>query len=129
MVYMTEQKETGVKILGSGKKALDDIWDITHIARVEIVTRTMEWLAAQDRSLQAIILGQIDPVDEPALLAMIQGRKEVCPDHVSAFFNEIGRVLGQDRKSNLTLSDEAQAGLKEIRDFLAADKMKQSAHA
>ncbi len=72
------QKTTSVKISKASSKCLDKIKKANGVGKIELVSRMAEWLAYQDKTLQAIILGQVDPVDELSLLGIIQSRK--APD-------------------------------------------------
>lgn len=63
-----------VKITVSGKKVVDVFEKKRGLKQYEVLSRMMLWLNAQDESLQAIILGQLDPVDESAVLSLIKTR-------------------------------------------------------
>jgi len=71
---MNKKDEKGCKITVKGKEALDALYQKTGVIRVEILGRAMEWLADQDKSLQAIILGQVAAEDEIAILEAIKAR-------------------------------------------------------
>lgn len=76
MGYMGEKKTLkSVKITVSGKKVVDVFEKKRGLKQYEVLSRMMLWLNAQDESLQAIILGQLDPADELAVLSMIRSRQ------------------------------------------------------
>lgn len=77
MVYMTEKKDTSVKILKPAKQLLDEVVVDRGIGKIELISRIVEWFASQSKTLQAIILGQIDPVDETEVLSMIKTRLHI----------------------------------------------------
>lgn len=68
--------ETSIKITDSGKIALDKLYDDRGIKKIQLVSRAMEWVAGQDKTLQSIILGQADPVDSLDILDLIRRRLE-----------------------------------------------------
>ena len=65
---------TSVKISISAKESLDSMVDDRGIGKIELVSRAMEWLSIQDKTLQSVILGQIDPVDSLEVLNLIRRR-------------------------------------------------------
>lgn len=68
--------ETSIKITDSGKIAMDGLYEQRGIKKIQLVSRAMEWVAAQDKTLQSIILGQADPVDALEILELIRRRLE-----------------------------------------------------
>ena len=55
---------------------MDQLYDERGIKKIYIISRTMEWLATQDKTLQSVILGQADPIDTLAVLDLIRSRLE-----------------------------------------------------
>jgi len=82
MVYVDEKKmTTSVKISIEGMENLTKICESNGIMKIEMVSRVMNWLCNQDKSLQAIVLGQVDPADELAVLDLIRAKCETSvPD-------------------------------------------------
>ncbi len=76
-------QETSIKITDSGKTAMDRLYKERGIKKIQLVSRAMEWVAGQDKTLQSIILGQADPVDALEILELIRRRLEAEVDDVS----------------------------------------------
>lgn len=65
---------TSVKIFVDAKKKLDELHNQRGVGKVELVSRAIQWLSKQDKTLQAIILGQIEQNDTVAVLDLLRGR-------------------------------------------------------
>jgi hypothetical protein len=78
MIYMSDKKEnkstTSVKISIEGSEKLDAVQKRLGVAKIEMTTRLVDWFCGQDKTLQSVILGQIDPLDEAAVLDLIKAR-------------------------------------------------------
>lgn len=104
--------EKGIKITVSGKKALDRLYDDTGIKKLVIVGRAIEWVATQDKTLQSVILGQIDPVDSLEILDLIGRRLDAeSADEVETMTRY--RLLSADE----------QILLDELREMLGPDEL------
>jgi len=76
MFYMAEKESTNIEIKMHAKAALDRIYNDTGVVRVQIATRLLCWFADQDKSLQSLVLSQIEESDQLQLLDMIKDRIE-----------------------------------------------------
>ena len=95
---MDEKKSIkSVKISEHGMKSLTTLYKSSGVLKTEIVSRAIEWLAKQDKSLQAVVLGQLDPQGELAVLDLI--RNGIIADAPDALRN------ADIRYSMLTLED------------------------
>ncbi|MBW8035694.1 MAG: hypothetical protein FVQ79_08715 [Planctomycetes bacterium] len=100
-----------IKITDSGKKAMDGLYQKRGIKKVELVGRAMEWLAAQDESLQAIVLGQVNAVDEAEILSMVRTRGEADQEGRPALFKELGDAVKRKGDVTKVLSPQASVEL------------------
>ena len=71
---MEKKESISVKISPEAKKKLDAMAQSSGMGKIEMVSRLVEWLHAQDRTLQAIAMGQIDDRDLLDVLEMIKCR-------------------------------------------------------
>jgi hypothetical protein len=77
MSYMQKKNSentTSVKIMKSANEALGRIARERGIGKIELVSRAVEWVELQDKTLQAVIFGQIHKMDELSILQLIQNR-------------------------------------------------------
>lgn len=99
MTYMVEKnKTTSVKISLSAKDCLDKLVKERGIGKIELVNRAIQWLEQQDRTVQAIVLGQIEEEDENAIFEMIKARK-AAKTVVKAALTRSGGQARRDRKN------------------------------
>ena len=95
------------------------------MGKIELTSRAIQWLAVQDKTLQAIVLGQIDAEDEANILDLIKTRKASAPHHQMHDCVESVKELlltqnGQNSKIKL-LSDEDIENLNNLRQSLSPD--------
>lgn len=98
-----EIETTTVKISANAKKLLDEIAKERGINRIELISRTVEWISRQDKTLQAIILDQISKDDAPSVLGLIQKRlgQELTDKHLdidSTLSEASGRAKKRKKK-------------------------------
>lgn len=72
---LTEAKElTTVKISTEASGQLDKVQERTGVNKQEIVTRAAAWMARQEDSMLALVLGQLNAEDEAVVLEAVAQR-------------------------------------------------------
>lgn len=129
MVYVAEIPEkkmsTSVKILRDAKSSLDALVRDRGIGKIELVSRMIRWLSLQDKTLQAVILGQVEPMDELAVLDII--RNKLLPKSSKSkseqVFDSLHELISHAHDSGILIPDkQVQTLLDELRSQLGPDK-------
>lgn len=123
---MGTEKTTSVKITKKANETLNAVAKDRGIGKIELVSRVAHWFAKQDRTLQAIVLGQIDPVDEMGILELVMARvggqsSDQPGDYIEHFLQSLTDQLERKGNSIKMLDQKSQAGLDHLRELLACD--------
>lgn len=96
MLKKNSENTTSVKILKSAQELLSRIAHERGMGKIELVSRLVEWFDLQDKTLQAIILGQIHKMDELTVLQLIKDRLQKMIDIDNLDKNTNFRVVLDD---------------------------------